>query len=128
MSRSVDLFICSPDPLDAVAESLGALTGFKVTQGESGGWIVEDGEVRAVLVEHRRTDAGDLPLGRYPYSISAEVADGIRPQDSAPAALLRQVVQKLQAKPEWMTLMVLDMQYLDTAPTGEAAASPEVPA
>ena len=127
MPRSVDLFICSPDPLDAVAKTVADLAGFEVTPGESGSWIVRDGSVQAVLDEHRRSDAGELPLSRYPYVMSAEVPDGVRPQDSAPAALLRQVVQKLQAKPGWMTLMVLDMQYRET-PSQEVAASPEVPA
>jgi hypothetical protein len=128
MSRSVELFICSPDPLDAVARTVASATGFKVDPGESGVWIVRDGEVRAVLGEHRYTDE-ELPLSRYRYAMSAEVNDGIRLQDSPPVALLRRVVETLQGKPEWMTLLVLDMQYRGAAakPPPGTAAAPEVP-
>ena len=132
MSRSVDLFICNPDPLAAVAQTVASVTGFNVEPGESGVWIVRDGDVTAVLGERRYTDE-ELPLSRYRYAMSAEVNDGVRLQDSPPVALLRRVVEKLQGKPDWMTLLVLDMQYRGAAaepPTSTAVAAegPETPA
>jgi hypothetical protein len=127
MSRSVDLFIACPDPLDGVAQAIATLTGFDVTPDGPGVWIVKDGEVRAVLREHAHPDDTELPLSRYPFAVSAAVPDGVRPQDSAPAALLRQVVHKLQSKPEWMTLMVLDMQYRSGAAPDAAEGGASVP-
>ena len=122
MSRSLDLFIASPDPLETVAQTVAGLTGFQVTPAEAGGWVVQDGEVRAVLGEHRHLGDGELPLGHYGYALSAEVQDTVRPQDSAPAALLRQVAQKLLEKSGWMTLMVLDLQFREHGATREVPA------
>lgn len=136
MSRSVDLFIAAPDPLETVAETVAGLTGFSVSPGEPGTWSVRDGDVRAVLGENPHTRDGHPPLGRYAYVLTATVPDGIRPQDSAPAALLRQVAHKLQGKSDWIMLMVLDLQYRNVGageetpePAGEVpAAGQEVPA
>ena len=153
MSRSVDLFIASPQALGAVAETVGKLTGFRVSPGEGESWVVQDGDVHAVLGEHCYPDDGELPLSRYRYAISARVPDTVRPQDSAPAALLRQVAHKLQGQnlraqnpeaqnpeaqnpeaqnlradnPPWMVLMVLDLQYKDdpTKPGPKIERAPE---
>jgi hypothetical protein len=128
MSRSVDLFIASPDPLETVAQTIAALTGLTVTPGEDGSWVVQEGDVHAVLGEHGHPDEVELPLSRYPYALSARVPDSVRPQDSPAAALVRRVAQKLQEKSGWILLMVLDLQYRGTVAGREATANPEVPA
>jgi hypothetical protein len=128
MPRSVDLFISSPDPLEAVSQAIAEATGFGVEPASDGSWVVRDREVDAVLSEHGRPDDGELPLSRYPYVLSGTVEDAVRPQDSAPAALLRQVAQKLQEKSGLMMLMVLDLQYREAPGRRHGAPSPEVPA
>ncbi|HEX6394791.1 MAG TPA: hypothetical protein VFZ97_15250 [Acidimicrobiales bacterium] len=136
MSRSVDLFIATPVPLETVAETVAGLTGFSVSPGQPGTWLVRDGDVCAVLSENRHSRDGHPPLDRYAYSLTATAPEGTRPQDSAPAALLRQVGHKLQEKSGWMMLMVLDLQYRTVGAGGETpdsggevpSAGQEVPA
>lgn len=138
MSRSVDLFIACREPLEVVAQTVAKLTKFQVVPGEGESWLVQDGDVHAVLGEHRYPDHAELPLGRYRYALSARVPDTVRPQDSAPAALLRRVAQMLQENcPPWLVLMVLDFQYKDNptkpgpeveadrATTADPAANPD---
>ena len=111
MPRSVDLFIESQDPLDTLTESVAGIEGVVVTPIEEGRYLIQDGEVRAVLGGHRVSGEGEPALGEYRYAASAEVPDTVRPQDSAQAVLLRKVAQRLQEKPSASVLMVLDLQY-----------------
>lgn len=121
MPRSVDLFIASQDPLETVAQAVGGIEGVRLT-ARDGTWQVQDGEVHAVLGAHVHSSDHEVPLGGYQYVASAEVPDTVRPQDSAQAALLRKVAQRLQDGPSTLVLMVLDLQYRGNAD------QPEVPA
>jgi hypothetical protein len=123
MSRSIDLFIDADLSLDELADGLGRQAGSPLAQEPDGcSWRLTDGEVDAVLSEHRYCDDGDLPLSRYRFALSARLPNDVRPSDSAEATLLRRVAQQIQRGPAWPVLLVHDLQYRDQPP----GASPAV--
>ena len=111
MSRSVDLFLSTPEPLEVVAATIRDAAGVTVDAALDGTWAVRDGETSVSLSPHRYVDDGDLFLSRYAYALSGEVPATARPQDTPAAALLRQVGSALQQHTSWAVLMVLDLQY-----------------
>ena len=119
MSRSLDLFISSAAPLDELAATLAARTGL-VPDAESGagerGVALRDGDLCAVLHEHRFMDDGDLFLTRYRWALSMRTTVTGHLGLSAETALLRQVAAALADHP---VLLVLDLQY--RAEAGEGA-------
>lgn len=123
MSRSVDLFIAAPDPLDAVAEKISELAKVTVVADPEGRWVIREGETSAWLSGHRYIDDGDLFLSRYPWVLSGRTQAASRPQDTPEAALLRHVASALQLGTSWGVLLVLDLQYRENL----AVAGPSGP-
>jgi hypothetical protein len=114
MSRSVDLFISAPEPLDELATEVGRIIGRGlVRMAGPDRWLLEEDGVGAVLSAHAYADDGNLFFSHYRYALSARVGNSSRPQDSAEAALLRRVAHKLQSGSKWPVLLVLDLQYRD---------------
>lgn len=129
MSRSVDLFLSTPEPLEVVAATIRDAAGVSVDAALDGTWTVRDGDTAVSLSPHRYVDDGDLFLGRYAYALSGEVPATARPQDTPVAALLRQVGSALQQRTSWAVLMVLDLQYREPIPAaGEPSQSSNKPA
>ena len=125
MSRSVDLFISTPEPLDQVATEVGRLIGRGLARmADPDRWLLEEDGVAAVLAAHPYTDDGNLFFSHYRYALSARVGNSSRPQDSAEAALLRRVAHRLQSGSKWPVLLVLDLQYRDRDARDEGAGQP----
>jgi hypothetical protein len=123
MSRSVDLFIESDLPLDELAGALGGHVGTPLAAEPDGrGWRLTEGAVEAVLAEHAYRDDGELIFSRYRFTLSARLANEVRPHDTAEAALLRRVAQLIQRGPAWPVLLVHDLQYRDRLAAGGPAA------
>jgi hypothetical protein len=114
MSRSVDLFIGADVPLDEMAGALERHAGTQlVAEPDQACWILQEGDIRATLAEHPYGDDGDLLLSRYRFALSARVSNDVRPHETAEAALLRRIAQKIQQGPTWPVLLVHDLQYRD---------------
>ena len=111
MSRSVDLFVASSEPIDVVASRIGEVAEVVVEAGRDGSWAVRDGETYVSLSPHGYVDDGDLFLSRYSCVLSGRVPATARPQDTPVAALLRHVGSALQQTTSWPVLLVLDLQY-----------------
>ncbi len=94
-----------------------------VPEPDQARWVLEEGDTRATLAEHPYCDDGDLPFTRYRFALSARVSNDVRPHDTAEAALLRRVAQKIQQGPTWPVLLVHDLQYREPD-SGEASAGP----
>ncbi len=125
MSRSVDLFISTPEPLDQVATEVGRLIGRGLARmADPDRWLLEEDGVAAVLAAHPYADDGNLFFSHYRYALSARVGNSSRPQDSAEAALLRRVAHRLQSGSKWPVLLVLDLQYRDRDARDEGAGQP----
>lgn len=125
MSRSIDLFIQSPKPVDEFVAALAQHTHLTPSPGAMPGtWSVEEGEVHAELRTHPYVDDGDPALARYQYALSARVGDATRPVDSAEANFLRVVGEALRSG-GMGSLLVHDLQYRDRVKPG--AAAPAVP-
>lgn len=122
MSRSIDLFIQCPKPIEEVASEVARLTGLTLKPGSlPGTWSLDEQEVHAELRAHPYIDDGDLVLERYQYALSSRVANGTRLADSAEAALLRLVSEALR-KVAVPSLLVHDLQYRDRAGSAEQVA------
>ena len=113
MSRSIDLFIESANPAEEVAQQISRLSGFTLQPGpKPETWCLDEGGVHAELAVNHYVDDGDLPLGRYGYSLSARVPSDKRLADAPETSLLRVVSEALQ-KGGLATLVVHDLQYRD---------------
>jgi hypothetical protein len=128
MSRSVDLFIDTELSLEEVADALGRQAGSPLVSDGQATWLLQDGAVRATLAEHPYGDDGELLFTRYRFALSARLTNQGRTQDSAEAALLRRIAQKVQQNLAWPVLVVHDLQYRDRpatphGPDGEVPAT-----
>lgn len=122
MSRSVDLFISSPEPIDVVAKAIVELAQVTVDRALDGSCAVREGDTSVSLSSHRYVDDGDLFLSRYPFVLSGSVPNTARPQDTPVAALLRHVGAALQRGTSWPVLLVLDLQYREPIPSSDGDA------
>jgi hypothetical protein len=111
VSRSVDLFISSAEPVDELASAVAGRAGLTLDAdpGDDPGRVVlRDGDLAAVLHEHTFVDDGDLVLRRYRYALSLRSTAtghlGLSPE----TAFLRRVADVLDDVP---VLLVLDLQY-----------------
>lgn len=127
MSKTVDLFIESDQPIDGLAEILGAATGWPVEPGEEPGtWSVRHGEVRADLHRHPFVNDGPLAFERYPFALTAQV-DGSRLTESPQASMLRAVADRLREQ-RIPTMLVHDLQFRDqSGPGGGCGVGDEAP-
>jgi hypothetical protein len=125
MSKTVDLFIESDQPIESVAAMLAAETGWPVEPGEvPGTWTLAAGEDRADLHAHPYVNDGPLAFERYAYALTAQV-NGSRLTESPQAAMLRTVADRLRAS-KVPTMLVHDLQYRERdgqRPEPEAEAS-----
>jgi hypothetical protein len=114
MSRTVDLFLDSDQPLDRVADQLSELTGNKlVASPDKTHFVMTDGDVTAHLAEHDFLDDDDLPLSEFRYALSASVK-GPGDIESAPeVACLRHVNAVLRKDGGLPSLLVLDLERPD---------------
>jgi len=123
MSRSVDLFISSDEPLSDVAVKIGEVATLAVKAISDGVWEIRDGEVAAVLSDHSYHDDGDMFLSGYRYALSGRIVSSAHPQGTPVTALLRRVGSALQAATPWQVLLVIDLQYREAvaeAPANQA--------
>ena len=75
MSRTIDLFIDSDQPLEQVAAQLSDLTGHPlVASPDRSRFVFQDGPVTAYLAEHDFLDDDDLPLSEFRYVLSTSVS------------------------------------------------------
>jgi hypothetical protein len=125
MSRSVDLFIGSSLPINELAELLHSRSGAQLIPTiDADRWRFVDGGVTAELFEHSYVDDGELWLSRYRYVLSARMADGIGPIDSAEVLGLRHLAQILHDPVNLPVLLVLDLQYR-LGPAAGGAGTPD---
>lgn len=125
MSRSIDLFIQCPKPIEEVASEVARLTGMDLEPGDlPGTWSLDEESVHAELRAHPYVNDGDLVLERYQYALSSRVSNDTRLADSSEAAMLRLVSEALR-KVSIPSLLVHDLQYRDREISGEAAATTE---
>jgi hypothetical protein len=126
MSRSVDLFIGTSLPIAELADLLGRRSGAQLVPTiDPDRWRYIEGSVTAELFEHPYVDDGELWLSRYRYVLSARMADGVGPIDSAEVLGLRHLAQLLHDPVELPVLLVLDLQYRLGPPVGRAVEVPE---
>lgn len=127
MSRSIDLFIECPKPIEEVASEVARLTGMDLQPSDQPGtWSLDEQGVHAELRAHPYVDDGDLMLRRYQYALSSHVSNGTRLADSAEAALLRLVSEALR-KVAVPSLLVHDLQYRDAPKSGAAGGDAPAP-
>jgi hypothetical protein len=114
MSRTVDLFLDSDQPLGQVADRLAELTGepFVASPDRAHYVMVRDG-VTAYLTEHDFCDDDDLPLSEFRYVLSATVRSPGGIEGSAEAACLRVVNRTLRLSGGFSSLLVLDLERPD---------------
>jgi hypothetical protein len=119
MSRTVDLFLDSDQPLERVAAQLGELTGHELAPLPDGArFVMRDGEVSAYLAEHDFVDDDDLPLSEFRYVLSAAVTgDGVI-DDSPQVACLRRASTCLRSI--WPSLLVIDLERRADVPSAGA--------
>jgi hypothetical protein len=118
MSRTVDLFVDSDQPLEQVAAQLSELTGYQfVPSPDHCRFLVQDGPVIAYLAEHDFLDDDDLPLSEFRYVLSAAVR-GPSIDDSAEVACLRQVNARLRESACLPSLLVIDLERPDPQQSG----------
>lgn len=111
MSRTVDLFIDSDQPLERVASQLGELTGRPLIASPDGTrFVFEDQGVTAYLSEHDFLDDDDLPLSEFRYVLSTVARAPDRPEDGPEAASLRRVNALLSQSGSLPSLLVLDLE------------------
>ncbi|HTW09183.1 MAG TPA: hypothetical protein VME46_16880 [Acidimicrobiales bacterium] len=118
MSRTVDLFIDSDQPLEQVAAELSDLTGTQlVPSSDRTRFVLHRDGVTAYLAEHDFIDDDDLPLSEFRFVLSAPVRSNGLIDDSAEVAYLREVNSALRHRAQLASLLVIDLERPDTAST-----------
>ena len=87
---------------------------------DAGGIVLRDGDLPAVLHEHRFVDDDDLVLRRYRYALSLRTLAPGHLGLSQETALLRRVSATLD---DHAVLLVLDLQYRAGADAGDGTRS-----
>jgi hypothetical protein len=119
MSRTVDLFLDSDQPLGRVAEQLSELLGTQLKPApDQAQFVMLDGEVTAYLSEHDFLDDDDLPLSEFRFVLSAAVKRPGDIEQSPEVACLRSVNNLLRQDAGFVSLLVIDLERPDNAPTG----------
>ncbi len=119
MSRTVDLFIDSDQPIEQVAQRLGELAGTVPLPAPPGtAYLLGDGQVAARLVEHDFVDDEGLPLSEFRYVVSCAVRGPGQLDESAELAFLRALNRRLRQESPWASLLVVDLERPDPAGAG----------
>jgi hypothetical protein len=114
MSRTVDLFLDSDQPLERVAAQLSELTGQQfVALPDGSRFVLQDGQVSAYLAEHDFLDDDDLPLSEFRYVLSASVRTIGSIEDSLEVECLRRVNAQLRSNASFPSLLVIDLERPD---------------
>jgi hypothetical protein len=114
MSRTVDLFLDSEQPLGHVAEQLSELTGNQlVASPDKAHFVMLAGDVTAYLAEHDFLDDDDLPLSEFRYVLSASVRSAGNIEHSPEVACLRLVNSLLRQSAGFPSLLVIDLERPD---------------
>ena len=121
MSRTVDLFLDTDQPLERLASQLSELVGTQlIASPDLTHFVVHDGEVTAYLAEHDFVDDDNLPLTEFRYVLSASLRGAVSAEDSPELAWLRRVNSRLREGSRLSSLLVIDLERPDVmpAPTG----------
>jgi len=119
MSRTVDLFVDSDQPIERVASQLSELTGSQlVAAPDRSRFEMREGGVSAYLGEHDYMDDDDLPLGEFRYVLSAVVKGACDIDDSPEVACLRRVNSLLREAAHLPSLLVIDLERPDSSQVG----------
>jgi hypothetical protein len=111
VSRTVDLFLDSDQPLERVAGQLGELTGHPlVALPDKTRYVLQEGPVIAYLAEHDFLDDDDLPLSEFRYVLSARVTSSGSIDDSPEVGFLRTVNSQLRTSANLPSLLVIDLE------------------
>jgi hypothetical protein len=128
MSRTVDLFLDSDQPLELVAAQLSELLGAQLRPTpDLSRYVVQEGDVTAYLAEHDFLDDDDLPLSDFGYVLSAQVRSAGDIEQGAEAQFLRRVNAIWRQATGLPSLLVIDLDWPDLAQVqGTPARAPEV--
>jgi hypothetical protein len=119
MSRTVDLFLDSDQPLERLAAELGDLMGHPlVALPDRTRYLLSEGRVNAFLSEHDFLDDDDLPLSEFRYVLSACVTATASIEESPEVELLRKINARLATSVGLPSLLVIDLERPDTRPAG----------
>ena len=121
MSRTIDLFLDSDQPLERLASQLSELVGaLLIASSDQTRFVVHDGEVTAYLAEHDFVDDDNLPLSEFRYVLSASLRGAMSAEDSPELAWLRRLNSRLHEGAGLSSLLVIDLERPDVlpAPTG----------
>jgi hypothetical protein len=114
VSRTVDLFLDSDQPLGRVAEQLSELTGNQlVASPDNTHFVMVAGAMTAYLAEHDFLDDDNLPLSEFRYVLSAPVRSAGDIEHSPEVASMRLVNTLLQQSAGFASLLVLDLERPD---------------
>jgi hypothetical protein len=118
VSRTVDLFIDSDQPLEQVAIQLSELNHCQfVASPDRTRFVLQEGPVTAYLAEHDFLDDDDLPLTEFRFVFSAPVRSPGPIDDSAEVAYLRGVNTRLRQDASLPSLLVIDLERPDAVQT-----------
>ncbi len=121
MSRTVDLFIDSDQPIERLAASLGEITGKElVALPDRCRFTFRDGAVMAYLSEHDFLDDDDLPLSEFRYVLSAPVSRSSNVDDGPEIGCLRRVNAQLRRAGALPSLLVIDLERPGPAQADQA--------
>lgn len=122
MSKTVDLFIRSDQPVEAVADLLARATGWTVEPADRPGtWSVAGDGQSALLHAHGYANDGPLRFGTYPYVLTA-TATGTRLTESPETVMMRMAADRLREH-RVATMLVHDLEYRDRQDDAEAAVA-----
>ena len=134
MSRTVDLFLDSDQPLELVALQLSELTSAQLSASpDAARFVLQEEGVTAYLSEHDFLDDDDLPLSEFPYVLSARVREPGDIDHSPEARYLRRLNARWREQTGLPSLLVIDLERPDapefaTGAPGPTAAPGPVPA
>jgi hypothetical protein len=115
VSRTVDLFLDSDQPLDLFASQLAELTGHQFVPSPDGThFAMHAGEVTAYLTEHDFLDDEGLPLGEFRYVLSAPIRSAGNIEESTETTCLRSVNTLFRSRGTTPSLLVLDLDRPDS--------------
>jgi hypothetical protein len=99
LTRSIDLFVATDDPISEPAALLALEGGLDPgLVGPDGAVTLSSGTFAATLFEHDLEDGDELRLGAYRYVLSATVTLAGHPGDAPETLLLRRLALSLAGR------------------------------